>query len=123
LTSHAIESAATAVAARFRRDDFQLIEWFPREREHRFSEVTLAPIPAREVEHGTVAIGSGTDAHTIIRTTAIVRFTDPRWARRTEDDLARLLGSTGERLVKSIRAHNDRIIDAVDALTKEWSDR
>jgi hypothetical protein len=37
----------------------------------------------------------------------------------------RRFGSTGERprLVKSIRAHNDRIIDAADALTKEWSDR
>ncbi len=99
------------------------------------------------VEHGTVAIGSGDDAHTIRRTTTIVRFADPRWASQTENELAQLLGedeirdlrsfaglpgdytperrfgSTGERLAKSLRAHNHRIIDVLDAHTKEWTDR
>ena len=78
-TANAIESVATVVAARFGRDDFRLIEWFPRDSGRRFSEVTLTPIPGTELEHGTVAIGSGDDAQTIRRTTAIVRFADPRW--------------------------------------------
>jgi hypothetical protein len=75
-----------------------------------------------------------------------VRFGDPRWASQTENEFARLLGeedirdlrslaglpgdytpeprfgSTGERLAKSLRAHNHRIIDVLDAHTKEWAD-
>jgi hypothetical protein len=125
----------TAAAARFGRDDFRLIEWFPRDSGRRFSEVTLTPVLGTEVELGTVAIGSGDEAHTIRRTTTIVRFADPRWASPTENELAhllgeeeirdlrsfaglpggsapeRLFGSTGERLTKSLRAHNARIID------------
>jgi hypothetical protein len=146
-TRKAIESVATAAAAPFGGDDFPLIEWFPRDSGRRFSELTLTAVPGTEVEHGTVAIGSGDDAHTIRRTTAIVRFADPRWTRRTENELARLLGeeeirdlrsfaglpgdytpelrfgSTGERLAKSLRAHNHRIIHVLDAPTKEWTDR
>lgn len=75
-----------------------------------------------------------------------MRFADPRWARRTENELACLLGeeqlrdlrsfaglpgdytserrfgSPGERLAESIRAHNHRIIRTLDAHTQEWTD-
>ena len=54
-TTNAIESVATAVAARFSHR-FRLIEWYPRDGERRFSEVTLTPVTGMKVEHGTVAI-------------------------------------------------------------------
>ena len=108
-TTNAIESVATAVAARFGRDDFRLIEWFPRDSGRRYSEATLTPVAGTEVEHGTVAIGSGDDAHTIRRTTTIVRFADPRWARQTENELAQLLGEEEIRDLRSFAGLRGRL--------------
>lgn len=98
-TTNAIEVVATAIASRVSPDTFRLFEWYSHNSGRPFSEVTLSRIPPERIAWGTAAIGSGTDAHTIRRDTAVVRFADPHWSRRAEDDVADLLGETRTAIV------------------------
>jgi hypothetical protein len=86
------------------------------------------------------------EAHTVRRDAAPVRFADPRWCRRSEDEVAellgedavrelrsfaglpgdyipeRLFGATGKRLTDAIRSHNRQVGDGLEAEVKEWTD-
>lgn len=76
-TTNAAEAVATAAAERLGRDDFRVIEWFPRDHPNPFSEVTLDRVPARAVPRGQVVIDDGEDTHTTGHS-ALVRFVNPR---------------------------------------------
>jgi hypothetical protein len=75
-----------------------------------------------------------------------VRFVDPRWCRRSEDEVAELLGedsvrelrsfaglpgdyipervfgTTGKELADAVRAHNREVGERLEAQIKEWTD-
>ena len=91
-TTNAIEVIATRVAERVRRDTFRLFEWYPHDSERRFSEVTLTPVAERPSAQGRIVVGDDTSAQTVRSDSSLVRFADPHWVRRTENELASLLG-------------------------------
>ena len=145
-TTNAIEVMATKVAARISRDVFRLLEWYPHAREGPFSEVTLTPVASERVARGEVIVSRGADAHTLRRDIAAVRFVDPSWCRRSEDEVAellgedavrqlrslagltgdyipgRLFGATGKDLVDAVRAHNRQVAGGLEAQIEEWTD-
>ena len=145
-TTNAIEVVATAIVPLISRDAFRLLEWYPHDSGRRFSEVTLTPVSPQRVARGKVVISSDADAHTVRRDTAVIRFIDPSWCRRSEDQVAdllgenairdlrsfaglpgdyipeRLFGDTGKKLADAIRAHNRQVSPGVEAQIKEWTD-
>jgi hypothetical protein len=145
-TTNAIEVVATAIAPRISRDAFRLLEWYPHDGGRRFSEVTLTPVALERIPRGKVIVEGGTDADTVRSDTATIRFADPHWCRRSEDEVAellgenavrelrsfaglpgdyipeRLFGATGKDLADAIRAHNREVGDGLEAQIKEWTD-
>ena len=145
-TTNAIEVVATAIAPRISRDAFRLLEWYPHDSGWRFSEVTLTPVASERIPRGKLIISSDTDAHAVRENATTIRFADPDWCRRSEDEGAellgeeqvrelrsfaglpgdyvpeRLFGTTGKKLVDAIRAHNRAVGDGLEAQIKEWTD-
>jgi hypothetical protein len=90
-TTNAAEAVATGAAERLGRDDFRVIECFPRDHPYPFSEVTLDRVPARTVPRGQVVIDDGEDMHTTGHS-AVVRFANPRWSGLSKGEIGALLG-------------------------------
>jgi hypothetical protein len=90
-------TVATAIAPRISRVAFRLVEWYPNDSGRRFSEVTLTPVPPERIARGKVVIRSDADAHAVRRDTAVIRFADPLWRPRSEDEVADLLYANCDR--------------------------
>lgn len=145
-TTNGIEVVATAVAARVGRKAFRLLEWHPHDAARRFSEVTLNVVADEKIARGEVIVSGGMNADIVRRDTAVVRFVDPRWRQRSEDEVAellgedsvrelrsyaglpgdyvpeRLFGATGKELADTIRAHNRAAAGGLEAQIQEWTD-
>jgi hypothetical protein len=147
LPSQMPEILATAVADRLGRDDFRLVVWYPREARYPFRELELSRIRPRELDHDALVVRDAASGDELTRRvrSRTVRFADPRWSRRTEDELARVLGepairelrayaglpgdytperlfgTTGRRQAGQIRLHNDQTAAQLDAQVTEWS--
>lgn len=143
-TTNAIEAAATAVADWLGQDDFRLFEWYPHRPGEPFSEVTLTNVAPQELPYGELMVVDAHDADTS-REFVTVRFANPQWARRTEDQMAellgepsirelrsyagirgdyhpeRLFGSTGRRKLKEIQDQNRQTVEALEAQISEWN--
>jgi len=144
-TTNAIQVVATAIAERIGRNDFRLIEWYPHwsQSQERFSEVVLNPVPPTKLGYGQVVVGEERELHTEKTHAVAVRFADPQWTHRSEDDIAKLLGeeavrelrsfagiegdytperlfgSTGRQKAEAIRAHNRQIFANLEAQSSE----
>ncbi len=147
MASNTPEILATAVGDRLGRDDFRLVVWYPRDEPHPFRELELARVEPRELQTDAFVVLDPTSGEQITRQggRAIVRFADPHWARRTQDEMAQLLGevairelrsyagqpgeytpqrlfgTTGQRHAEQIRVHNSTIASHLDAQIAEWS--
>ena len=64
-------------------------------------EVTLNAVADEKIARGEVIVSGGMNADTVRRNTAVVRFVDPRWRQRSEDEVAELLGEDSVRELRS----------------------
>jgi hypothetical protein len=94
---------------------------------------------AGRLAQGEVVIRGRTHDQTVRRDTTLTRFTDPRWSRRSEDEVAellgenairelcsfaglpgdyaleRLFGATGKGLADAIWAHDRKLADGLES--------
>jgi hypothetical protein len=147
LPSSMPEILATALGDRLGRDDFRLVLWSPRDGRYPFCELDLSRVAPREFQQDSLAVLDPVSGEEVTRQrrSRTVRFANPRWLRRTEDEMAQLLGeaairelrsyagqpgdytperlfgSVGHRQAEQVRLHNRQIASQLDAQIEEWS--
>lgn len=145
-TGPVIELVATAVADQIQQDCFQLIEWYPRHEDQRFTEVELTHVAPTPYATSSLAVDTGEKLDTVSQKTLVTRYIHPRWTPRSEDDLAellgepavrdlrsfagmtgdytpeRLFGSTGAQALSRLQTHNQRALQTFRSQVREWTD-
>jgi hypothetical protein len=103
LPSSMPEILATALGERLGRDDFRLVLWSPRDGRYPFCELELSRVAPREFQQDSPAVLDPVSGEEVTRQrrSRTVRFANPRSLRRTEDEMAQLLGEAAIRELRS----------------------